>query len=211
MAIKKQTEKEIINLLKNKNIKNILDVGCGAKTYKKLFDGIDYKGIDVKVSGRKEKEKSPDEYFDGVNIPEDDNKYSLILCTEVLEHCVEPEKLLMEIKRVAKSNGYILITVPFIWGLHEEPYDFRRYTYHGIKNLIEKTGLEVIKQEKTDKGSFSIAKLTASEILNETGSKGVRYWAGIVAIVACLTFISKILRIKMSRIYLGNQIIAQKK
>lgn len=210
MGIKKQTKKEILNLLKYKNIHKVLDVGCGAKTYKELFKEVEYKGIDVKVSGRKKTEKTPDEYFDGVNIPEKENQYDLILCTEVLEHCMDPEKLMMEMKRVAKINGYIFITVPFIWGLHEEPYDFRRYSSHGIKHLINKTGLNIIKQDKTDTGVSSLAKLVASEILNETHGKGIKYWVGSIAIILCLTFIKKILRIKMNRIYIGNQIITQK-
>jgi SAM-dependent methyltransferase len=48
-----------------------------------------------------------------------------------------------EIYRVLKPGGHIILTVPFVWELHEEPYDFFRYTKHALKELFERTRLKI--------------------------------------------------------------------
>jgi SAM-dependent methyltransferase len=51
--------------------------------------------------------------------------------------------MMKEIYRVLKPGGHIILTVPFAWELHEEPYDFFRYTKHGLQQLFEQTGFAV--------------------------------------------------------------------
>jgi hypothetical protein len=46
--------------------------------------------------------------------------------------------------RVMKPSGYLVLSAPFYWPLHEEPYDFFRYTKHGLRALAEGVGLEVV-------------------------------------------------------------------
>jgi SAM-dependent methyltransferase len=210
MGRKRQTEKALLELLDQESIQSVLDVGCGSRTYESLFQGVKYKGIDVEVSGRIATEKAPDEYFDGVNIPEREKMYDLVLCTEVLEHCRNPEELMSEIKRVVKVGGFVLITAPSIWGLHEEPFDFRRYTSHGLKDLITNAGMRIARQEKTDEGVYALAKLVASEIVNETSSRRLRYFLGTALVISCMAILKMILGIELKRIYIGNQILAQR-
>ena len=42
-----------------------------------------------------------------------------------------------------------MLSVPFFWNEHEEPYDFRRLTVYGLNNLLENSQFEVAKIEKT--------------------------------------------------------------
>ena len=49
-------------------------------------------------SGRTDKQ--PSVWFDGINIPFDDEYFDFILCTEVLEHALEPESLMSEYQYV---------------------------------------------------------------------------------------------------------------
>jgi ubiquinone/menaquinone biosynthesis C-methylase UbiE len=72
-----------------------------------------------------------------------DNHFDSVLCTQVLEHVFEHDKMMKEIYRVLKPGGHIILTVPFAWELHEEPYDFFRYTKHGLQQLFEQTGFAV--------------------------------------------------------------------
>jgi SAM-dependent methyltransferase len=116
----------------------LLDVGCGSRPYEKLFPGSEYTGIDVEGGGHKPEDKMPDKYFDGLNIPYDGGSFDKAICTEVLEHSPEPEKLINEIARVLKTNGAFYLTVPFVWYEHEVPYDFQRFTSFGLKKLLEK-------------------------------------------------------------------------
>ncbi|MFO1353051.1 MAG: hypothetical protein U1F68_21190, partial [Gammaproteobacteria bacterium] len=48
------------------------------------------------------------------------------------------EKVLKEIRRILKSNGKLLMKVPFLYPLHDEPRDFMRLTRHGFENLAQK-------------------------------------------------------------------------
>ncbi len=118
--------------------KDVLDVGCGSRPYEVLFSGNDYAAIDVEGGGHKKEDKLPDQYFDGLNIPYDDGVFDAAICTEVLEHSPEPEKLVAEIARILKPKGKLYVSVPFVWYEHEVPYDFRRFTSYGFKRLLDK-------------------------------------------------------------------------
>jgi ubiquinone/menaquinone biosynthesis C-methylase UbiE len=66
-----------------------------------------------------------------------------VLCTEVLEHVRDPATALQEIARVLRGGGYLILTVPFLVELHEEPEDYYRYTSHGLAYLLREAGFEV--------------------------------------------------------------------
>lgn len=63
-----------------------------------------------------------------------------VVTLSVLEHLNEPYVMLSEAYRILKSKGSIIIQVPWQWWIHEEPYDFFRYTPYGLKYLLEKAG-----------------------------------------------------------------------
>src|SRR5690606_38396715 len=123
MGYKATTEKNINREVERRNIRSVLDVGCGDKSYQHLFGDVEYIGIDVEVSGRPDSNKNVDLFFDGENIPFEDDRFDFVLCAEVLEHCLDPVKLLSEMKRVLKADGILYLTVPSMWGEHETPYD----------------------------------------------------------------------------------------
>lgn len=100
-----------------KNPKTLLDVGCAdgylLKKISALLPGTKIYGVDV---SRKlietAKLRSPKIKFavaDVHNLPFPNDKFDVILCTEVLEHLVSPEIALEEMKRVVKKGGSIII------------------------------------------------------------------------------------------------------
>jgi SAM-dependent methyltransferase len=123
-------------------------------------------GLDVELSGRDVKEKLADMYFDGVNIPLKTESVDAVLCTEVLEHAIDPELLIGEIFRILRRGGRVCVTVPFIWGLHELPYDFRRFTPFGLAGLVSKRGFVIDHQERLSVGAPAIRMLIDSEVNN---------------------------------------------
>ena len=78
--------------------------------------------------------------YDGKKIPFSDGEFDYVFSTEVMEHVPEPKEFLNEIYRVLKPGGILIMTVPFMQPLHEEPYDFYRYTKYGLKHLLDNTG-----------------------------------------------------------------------
>jgi len=123
----------------------LLDVGCGTMPYKNLVlsnnEVTQYIGMDLKVSDVYA-HITPDLYWDGYTIPLADETVETVLLTEVLEHCPEPDKVLSEVKRVLRPGGRIIFSVPFIWYLHEVPWDFYRYTPLAMQRLFGNLGLK---------------------------------------------------------------------
>lgn len=121
----------------------LLDVGCGQMPYRSLLTTppsrvSEYIGLDFVGTDRYGVQ--PDiEWADG-HIPLQDASVDCALCTEVLEHCPNPEDVLREIYRVLRPGGIIFYTVPFLWPLHETPYDEYRYTPFALRRHLEAAG-----------------------------------------------------------------------
>lgn len=130
----------------------LLDVGCGDKPYESFFSGIvtSYIGLDLpRITSPNKLPKRADIYHDlNEDLPFHDCTFDTILCTEVLEHIPEPNKLIAEMNRVLKKQGYLILSAPQAWGLHEEPHDYFRYTKYGLKYLTEKNGFKIEYIEK---------------------------------------------------------------
>jgi SAM-dependent methyltransferase len=138
---------------------NLLDVGCGTKPYFALFKNIsNYTGLDLD-SDTSRKRAVADVYYEGTIFPFKDNEFDSILCNQVLEHVFNPDEFLSEIARVLKPGGNLLLTVPFIWDEHEQPFDYARYTSFGLIALLNKQGLEVVKHEKLGADASTLAQL----------------------------------------------------
>jgi SAM-dependent methyltransferase len=120
---------------------DFLDMGCGNKPYEGLYKPFtaSQTGCDIVQSDQ----NSVDVICPATDLKFEDNKFDSILCTQVLEHVFEHDKLMSEAFRVLKPGGHLILTVPFAWELHEEPYDFFRYTKHALKQLFEQTGFEI--------------------------------------------------------------------
>ena len=143
----------------------ILDVGCGDRPYESAFTGCRYIGVDVsRAHWPSAYEKRPDVAYDGLNLPFDAESFDHVVCTEVLEHCLEPHGLLLEIRRVLKNRGRLFLTVPFMWAQHNLPYDFRRYTVEGIRRQIEAAGFKVALTDKLTRGRDALNQIVRSEI-----------------------------------------------
>jgi SAM-dependent methyltransferase len=134
----------------------ILDFGCGERPYEGLFgNAAAYVGLDIAVSGHPDSEKRVDVYYDGKNIPLDDRSFDVVFSSEVFEHVFNIEEILLEIRRVMKLDGTLIVSLPFAFPEHEKPYDFARYTSFGIRFLLERNGFEVVRVDKL--GNYLVA------------------------------------------------------
>ena len=129
----------------------LLDVGCGKKPYKDLFATrvSNYVGLEyVKtIHGF----QNVDVVGDSMDLPFKDNSFDNAVSFQVLEHVREPLQFLDEVFRVIKPSGFLLLTTPFMWGEHEAPFDYFRYTRYGLTYLAEKAGFEIISIEPDSK------------------------------------------------------------
>ena len=84
----------------------VLDVGCGAQPYRPLLGpSARYLGIDTADAKADFGYEIPDTlYFDGDSWPVDSESVNVVLCTETLEHVLEPSKLLAEAHRTLRPG-----------------------------------------------------------------------------------------------------------
>lgn len=93
--------------------------------------------------------------FDGIHIvadtngtlPFQDGVFDAVCLSNVLEHMPDPEITMAECARILKKGGKVIIQTPFLMGLHDEPYDFFRYTKYAARHLLEKSGFTEIEVE----------------------------------------------------------------
>lgn len=120
---------------------NFLDLGCGNKPYETIYGPLTEKqiGCDAIQSDK----NRVDVICLATELKFNKNSFDSILCTQVLEHVFDHHSMISEIFRVLKPGGHIILTVPFAWEKHEEPYDFFRFTPHALKELFERAGLSI--------------------------------------------------------------------
>jgi len=111
---------EIINRVISANPKKILDVGCGtgnvliklSSNEELSLYGLDISenmiGIAKKNLGNKAELKVGDSEY----MPWEDNFFDVIVCNASFHHYPNPEKVLLEMRRVLKSKGTLIIGDP---------------------------------------------------------------------------------------------------
>lgn len=170
----------------------LLDIGCGDKPLRCLFPKFrNYVGIDLSI------ECKPDLVSSAYRIPVRDTIADAILCTEVLEHTREPQKVVAELFRLLKPGGKLLVSVPMSWNLHYEPTDFYRFTSYGLTYTLEKAGFNVIKVQRvaglTSLIGARIADVIQSKVQNlpivrDLQGRGRGALAGLVVVPINLVF-----------------------
>jgi SAM-dependent methyltransferase len=143
----------------------ILDIGCGNKPYESLFKppANEYLGCDVEQSSL----NRVDVICDAASIPLADQSFDTVLCTQVIEHVPDHRALLGEAHRLLRPEGILIVSGPMYWCLHEEPYDFYRFTPYGLKSLLNCTGFDLI-ELKPNGGSWSVCGLALIHALEST-------------------------------------------
>jgi len=117
----------------------ILDVGCGRKPYSLYFGDVT-RHVGVDMPSTVHSRDAVNVWGSALALPFSEAAFDGILCTEVLEHTPDPEQALCEMARVARPGAALLLTVPLSESLHEEPYDFCRFTHHWVQHLLGVTG-----------------------------------------------------------------------
>jgi SAM-dependent methyltransferase len=80
----------------------------------------------------------PNIFGDVTAIPLASSSCDCVLCTEVIEHLTHPTKCVEEMHRILAKDGVAFVSVPFLFPIHADPYDFQRYTEDGLRQLFHK-------------------------------------------------------------------------
>jgi SAM-dependent methyltransferase len=159
----------------------VLDIG-GKKTAKRgLFRPPSY------LSGtwyylNIEPGAKPDLLANAENIPLPNSSVDTFIMSEVLEHLANPEQCLAEISRILKPGGHGVITIPFLYPMHADPWDFQRWTDVRIKKELESVNLDVVELQLMG-GAFAVI----ADILHVSFSKLPAFWRRVLLLsLRCL-------------------------
>ena len=137
-------------------VSRTLDVGSGSAPYKHMFNTQRYIAIDVsalhKVSA----------VGDVSALPFQASTMDVIVCTEVIEHVENVDIALGEISRVLKSGGHLILTTPFLMGMHCA-VDLRRFTETSLRILLDRHDFDIVRLEKRG-GILSVLSATLLQI-----------------------------------------------
>jgi SAM-dependent methyltransferase len=124
----------------------LLDAGAGNQKYRECCKHLKYTSQDfAKYDGKGNSTGLQTDIYDYGNldiisditrIPRPNKSFDAILCSEVLEHVVNPILVIKELSRLLKSDGKLILTAPFCSLTHFAPYHyttgFNRYWYEYI-------------------------------------------------------------------------------
>lgn len=174
----------------------LLDVGCGNKPYKHLFDKISsYYGIDFKNYSQNNQfiGEKPDAYLTAdyaktLQLPFKHNSFHNTVSFQVLEHHRNPQKMMREMLRVTKKNGFMLMTMPFIWGLHEQPHDYFRFTKNGFWELIKNNKCKIMEIRKQGSVFSTVSVLLNDYLANFAMTGKLAYLISVILYLPFLLF-----------------------
>lgn len=129
---------------------NVLDAGCGTGNQLTIplaekFSGIKFTGIDndaQSIESAKSSNSLQNLKFACFHDIESNEKFDLIIASEVIEHVEKPEEFLMHLKGRLSDNGKLILTLPNGYGPFEIMSILNSLLHiFGIYKVIEKLRL----------------------------------------------------------------------
>lgn len=64
------------------------------------------------------------------------NEFDIILCLNVLEHVYDFHLAVKNMHKALKKGGVAVIAVPMFYPLHDEPWDYWRFSEHALRKIF---------------------------------------------------------------------------
>ena len=140
---------------------DLLDIGAGTVPYygiyKDLTDSVTCTDWSNSLHDTSHIDVCADASY---GLPFKEQAFDTVVLADVLEHVSNPQSLVAECSRVLKTSGKLVVFVPFMYWIHEQPNDHFRYTEYALRNLVEYNAMEVVKLEEYGGGPDVIVDIT---------------------------------------------------
>jgi SAM-dependent methyltransferase len=185
---------------------SLLDYGCGGSPYRQLFKTNNYIRADYVDCGNLDCVIGPDG-----KLALEDNSCDAVLSTQVLEHVFSPQVYLAEAFRVLRPGGRLILSTHGTWQDHGCPYDFRRWTYDGLRRELQEAGFHVGRLSKLTTGPRAVIFLFV-EIIDRVEAKSGHLSGWVFRLLRRVIFGFRGKRHKwMDRQFVANRIVAEGK
>lgn len=123
----------------------LLDMGCGAKPFAPLFEGrvTRYWGSDLSQSQYLGGARL-DAYAKAEQQPFRAQSFDTVMGLSMLTYLPEPVRMIEEAHRVLRPGGVLILEFTQMVPLHDEPWDFFRFTRYGAEHLLRRAGFEPV-------------------------------------------------------------------
>ena len=172
----------------------ILDVGCGPGDMLNLVHAEFKIGLDPLFPYFK-KQGFAQRTFEGIlavgeNLPFRSNTFGKVFCYNVLDHTADPKRVYLEIRRVMKDTGYLLLALdvrsPMLvlirmiaqLGIKKDPLHPHSFLIGNVVRLLSKLGFSIVSIRKL----FSLKP--AYSIVHWIDSLGIKCRRDFVCIIA---------------------------
>jgi SAM-dependent methyltransferase len=156
----------------------LLDLGCGQVPFYAAYKKFITDNICVDWANTSHKNEYLDMECDlNKPLPFQDNEFDTVLLSDVLEHIARPEELWNEMYRVLANHGKIMGNVPFYYWIHEQPYDYYRYTEFALRRYMDSLSLKIVRLESIGGVPEILVDILSKMSLRSSGA--VRFAAGL--------------------------------
>lgn len=115
--------------------KSVITVGSGGEVSDLLFEYADDNKFDITTFDINP-ERNPDILGDFCEYDFGQNRYDYVVLSEVLQFFRNPQKGIENAYKILNPGGQIILTTPFVFPIHDRPYDLYRFTKYGLEYLL---------------------------------------------------------------------------
>lgn len=156
---------QISSVVQQLSPRKILDVGCGdgrlARAIRAICPDAVIHGCDLSTVALARSEGLDRQYSVDLNyevLPDPSESFDLVIASEVIEHVIQPDRVLAELTRVLRQGGHVLLTVPNVafWRFRVQALcghvpsvtadDRHLHSFNAsiLEQLVRKAGLQVV-------------------------------------------------------------------
>lgn len=141
----------------------VLTIGAGGEINELLYEYAEKKQFKVE-SFDIDEDKTPDILGDICTYEFKEGTYDTIVMCEVLEHLHAPHLGVETVYKALKPGGRLILTTPFIFPIHDRPYDYFRFTKYGLKHLLSKFKEVKVKERNSSLEAIDVLWMRLNKI-----------------------------------------------
>lgn len=125
----------------------LIDIGCGNMYARDALKAqiSDYTGVDYPMTKQMyPTSRKPEILAEASSIPVSKESFDTALMLTVVEHLFKPQEAFNESFRILKKGGNLILTVPFMYPIHDRPHDYYRYTTYALGKMLKESGFKVL-------------------------------------------------------------------
>ncbi|HTY54600.1 MAG TPA: class I SAM-dependent methyltransferase [Candidatus Binataceae bacterium] len=137
--ISRETMVAVLRSLSNFEPGAVLDIGAGERGYGELFKGRHRRFVTFDIA----MQTRPNVIGSALALPFRAGSFETVISTQTLEHLTDPMLALVEMRRMLRAGGHLLLSAPQTWPLHLVPHDYYRFTRFGLELMLARAGFSI--------------------------------------------------------------------